>query len=156
MAGDKDVTKELGPDRILSDAGSIPVPEGAQRTQQTASSSLKIIMAILNNKGEFAHPPGPNGLVGSYPSFVGGSGAKLALPTELTLQDAISINEQAQKFDGIEEIRDGGTVILTEKTHDIMKEMLGYECKVLKVAEAEERAKELGTLYAALRNKCKK
>jgi len=65
----------------------------------------------------------------------------------LSLEEAIKINEEAQKFDGIQEIKEDGTVVFTEKAVRTMREMLSYECKELKLEESEERAIELRTLY---------
>ena len=57
------------------------------------------------------------------------------------------INQQAQKFDGIEEIKEDGTIVFTQKSVDIMKKMLNYECKTLSLNECESRAHELLKLY---------
>ena len=71
------------------------------------------------------------------------------MPEGITLEDTISINRQAQKYDGIEEIKEDGTVVFTKKSAEIMKEMLGYDCPILKLDESENRAKELIQLYKA-------
>jgi len=64
-----------------------------------------------------------------------------------SLEEAVKINEEAQKFDGIEEIKDDGTVVFTEKSVSIMREMLNYDCEELKLEESEDRAMELRALY---------
>ncbi len=77
-------------------------------------------------------------------------GAEVVLLEELSLEEAIKINEEAQKFDGIKEIRNDGTVVFTEKSVGIMREMLNYECEELRLEESEERAMELKALYKRL------
>ena len=69
------------------------------------------------------------------------------MPPGITLEEAITINEQSQVYDGIEKIEDDGTLVLTDKAVNGMKEILGYGHKRIRVEENEERAKELRTLY---------
>lgn len=76
-------------------------------------------------------------------------GAEVVVPEGLTLQEAIRINQEAQKYDGIERIEDDGTVVLTEKSHRIMREILQYDRQRFGIEESEARAKELRELYSA-------
>ncbi|UCE15679.1 MAG: hypothetical protein JSV12_07370 [Candidatus Bathyarchaeota archaeon] len=145
LVGDKNVTEKLDPEKIFSEP--LPTPLGNQSDQQVASSAVKNILAILNDTGELTHAPGPNGLPGGYPVRLSAKGAEVVLPEELSLEEAIKINEEAQKFDGIQEIKNDGTVVFTEKSVRIMREMLNYECEELRLGESEERAVELRTLY---------
>jgi len=145
LVGDKTVTDELDAEKIFSKP--LPTPPGNQSDQQVASSAVKNILAILHDTGELTHAPGPNGLPGGYPVRLSAKGAEVVLPEELSLAEAIKINEEAQQFDGIQEIRDDGTVVFTEKAVRTMRKMLNYECKALKLEESEERAIELRTLY---------
>jgi len=145
LVGNKNMTHELDPEKILSEP--LPTPPGNQSDQQVASSAVKNILAILNDTGELTHAPGPNGLPGGYPVRLSAKGAEVVLPEELSLEEAIRINEEAQKFDGIEEIKNDGTVVFTEKAVKIMREMLNYECEELRLEESEERAMELRALY---------
>ncbi len=78
---------------------------------------------------------------------VGGEGAEVLLPEELTLEEAVKLNEEGGKFDGIEGIAEDGTVFFTKKSSEIMKELLGYDCAEMKLEECDERAKELRSLY---------
>jgi hypothetical protein len=145
LVDDKNVTDELDPEKIFSEP--LPTPPGNQSDQQVGSSAVKNIIAILNDTGELTHAPGPNGLPGGYPVRLSAKGAEVVLPEELSLEEAIKINEEAQKFDGIEEIKDDGTVVFTEKSVSIMREMLNYDCEELRIEESEERAMELRVLY---------
>jgi len=145
LVGDRNVTKKLDPEKIFSEP--IPTPPGNQSDQQVASSAVKNILAILNDTGELTHAPGPNGLPGGYPVRLSAKGAEVVLPEELSLEEAVKINEEAQKFDGIQEIKNDGTVVFTEKSVKIMRKMLNYDCEELRLKESEERATELKALY---------
>lgn len=114
-----------------------------------ASSAVKNIMAIIRDTNEFTHAPAPNGLIGGYPIRLSAKGAKVVLPKELTLEQAIKINEEAEKFDGIEKIKDDGTIVYTDKSYSIMKE-LGYNHKELPFDEVESRSEELEKLRIRL------
>jgi len=65
----------------------------------------------------------------------------------LTLEEAIRINSESQKWDGVEEIKVDGTVVYTHQAYETMKEILGYECKEIRLQDTEERSKELFHLY---------
>jgi hypothetical protein len=145
LVDNKNATDKLDPEKIFSEP--LPTPPGNQSDQQVASSAVKNILAILNDTGELTHAPGPNGLPGGYPVRLSAKGAEVVLPEELNLEEAVRINEEAQKFDGIQEIKSDGTVVFTEKAVRIMREMLSYECEELKIEESEERAMELTALY---------
>jgi len=151
LVDDKNVTDKLDPEKIFSEP--LPTPPGNQSDQQVASSAVKNILAILNDTGELTHAPGPNGLPGGYPVRLSAKGAEVVLPEELNLEEAVRINEEAQKFDGIQEIKNDGTVVFTEKAVRIMREMLNYECEALKIEESEERAMELTALYKSFAEK---
>jgi len=146
LVKDKDVTKSFNLDKLLVDAVKL-YPPGMEFTTVSASSGIKNVMAILKDKGILTHVPGPNGLPGGYPVYLDGSGAKVTLPDDLALADAVKINEEAQKYDAIEKIEEDGTVVFADYAVQIMKEMLGYECKKMKPEESEQRANELRELY---------
>ncbi len=114
-----------------------------------ASSAVQKIMAIYGNTNELCHVAGPAGMVGGYPTLINSEGAKVVLPEGISMKDAEGINENSQRLEGIEAIQNDGTVVFTEKSSRIMKDLLGYDCKVMKIDESQERAKELGKLYNA-------
>ena len=145
LVGDRDVTKGVGAEKML--LAPIPTPPLTGSDSQVASSAVKNILAIVNDTGELTHAPGPQGLPGGYPVRLDAQGAHVVVPEGLTLEEAIQINEEAQKYDGIERIEDDGSVVLTEKAHKIMQEMLHYERKRFAISESETVAKELGALY---------
>jgi len=114
-----------------------------------ASSAVQKIMAIFANTNELCHVAGPAGKVGGYPTLINAEGARVVLPEGISMRDAEEINEKSQILEGIEAIRHDGAVVFTEKSSRLMKELLGYDCKVMKIDESQERAKELGKLYNA-------
>jgi len=118
----------------------------------TASSAVKNIMAIIMDKDEYTHVPAPNGLVGGYPVRLNAKGAQLCLPEDWDLEQAIEINEAAERFDGVEEIRDDGTIVYTDETYTIMKD-IGYDCKELALDELESRGRQLDALIEGLQDK---
>lgn len=114
----------------------------------TAGSATSVFEAITDNTGRIVHAPGPNGLVGAYPIRIEPEGTvEIVLPKNLTLEDAIRINEAGQKFDGIERIGEDGTVYFREEQMAILKEQIGYECKSMRLSETEDWAKELAAKY---------
>jgi len=120
---------------------------------RTASSFLKHVLAIYNETGE-VHTcvTGVEGLPGGYPARLSRDGAEIVLPG-ISRKEAIRINEEGAKIDGIERIKDDGTVVFCDKNVEYMREVVGYECKELKPSESEERARELNTLLKKLYDK---
>lgn len=117
-------------------------PGGAQANPVVACS-CKIITGILFNTRELGHAPGPNGLSGGYSIKISAQGVEVFIPEGLTLEEAIRINNDGQKFDGVESIQNDGTVVITEKTAAIFKKLLDFDCRTYKVNETEARSKEL-------------
>ena len=72
------------------------------------------------------------------------------MPSGLTMEDALAINEGGQRADGVERILDDGTVIFTDRAVDTLKDVLGYELAPLKFDECDERAAELIAVFRAL------
>jgi hypothetical protein len=157
---DKDVTDLYPPDKIRkivqpfakADMGalvSIPPQE------DIAASFTRNLLAVYGNTYESCYAHGPAGLPGGYPVRLSyEKGAEILLPEEITLEEAIKVNEESGRIgDGIEKIKDDGTVVFTDKTVKIYREVLGYECEELKIEDSEERAKELKTLFRKLGEK---
>lgn len=146
LVEDKNVTSKLDIKDLLFHVGKLPLPGGAEIHTQVASSAVKNILAILHNTGQLTHAPGPKGLPGGYPVRLNSSGVEVIVPDMLSIDDAVRMNEEAQKFDGIESIEEDGTVTFTDKSTKIMKESLDYDCEQMEVTESEDRAKELYAL----------
>ncbi|NEC09501.1 hypothetical protein G3I26_30135 [Streptomyces sp. SID7909] len=115
----------------------------------TASSAVRVLTGLATDSGVLAHAPAPGGLPGGYPVRVGAAGGTVDLDGSLTLPEAIRINEECQRADGIEGIDADGTVTFTEREMAIMKRLIGYECRTMKLGDTAEWAKELGHKYRA-------
>ncbi len=72
---------------------------------------------------------------------------KERLSREISRKEAIRINWQSQWLEGIEEIKNNGTAVFTDESCQIMKELLGDECKTMNVDGYEEKALELSHYY---------
>ena len=152
MLRDKDITKKFDTDRLMFDGVRL-YPPGIDFTTVSASSTIKNLMALLFDTGIVTHSPGPKGLPGGYPVRLSAKGAEVVLPEELSLEEAIRINEKAQWYDGIAKIEDDGTVVFSDYAPPIMKEMLGFDCKQFKPSEIDARAREMVALYRQLEEK---
>jgi len=122
LAGGVDVTAEFPPTKLCREIRRLydkypvgregPLGESARYHQQwIASAFVQNILAIYFDTGEICHAPGPNGLPGGYPVRLSARGCEIYLPQEIDLHEAIEINEQAQRFDGIERIESDGTIV---------------------------------------------
>jgi len=152
MLRDKNITKQFDTDRLMYDAVRL-YPPGIEFTTVSASSAIRNLMALIFDTGIVTHSPGPNGLPGGYPIRLSAKGAEVVLPEELSLEEAIKINEKAQWYDGVAMIEDDGTVVFSDYVPPIMKEMLGFDCKQFKPSEVDARAREMVTLYRKLVDK---
>ncbi len=119
----------------------------------TAASAAVVFEGIANDTGKITHAPGPNGLPGGYPVKLHEKSVEVVLPDDLTIEDAIRLNEDCMKFDGIERINESGAVYFSDREMSILKEMFGYECKYMPISEVEDRAMELRAKYVAFASK---
>lgn len=120
---------------------------------RTASSFLKHVLALYHETN-MVHSAvaGVEGLPGAYPAKLGAEGAQVVLPG-ISREEAVRINEEGGRIDGIETIRDDGTVVFCEENVEHMREVVGYECTELKPRDSEERARELNKLLNKLYSK---
>ena len=120
---------------------------------RTAASFLSNVLSIYYNSGhQHVCVPGPNGLPGSYPCRLDENGAEVSIP-DLSLEEAVKINEAGARLDGIEKVKKDGTVVYLDKNVEYMRDVVGYECKELKPSESQERAEELNNLLRRLYDK---
>jgi len=116
---------------------------GPPPQQATASCFLRNVLAIYFDKRELLHASGPHGLQGGYPVRLSYDNVDVVLPEELTLKEATQINADGAKFDGIEEIKSDGTLVLTDRAAQIMRETLGYDRQEYPLEETTTIAREL-------------
>lgn len=112
-----------------------------------AASAAKNVAALCSTVPRRTTVTAPNGLPGGYPARVSREGVQLDLPNDISVDEAIRINEAGNRFDGIEEIRADGTVVYTAKTREIMREF-GYACDPVGLDELESRANDLKAFFA--------
>ena len=159
IVGDRIITDEWKPIEILFAA----VEESKSRGRKgpiadqhyTASIAVGDMMAILNDTGEIRHCPGPAGLQGGYPVRLDANGAEVVLPEEITLEEAVRMNAEAQRREGIEKVTRDGTVVFTDEAVRIMDEEMDWDLKSFNVRECEKVAEYLGHAYGALVEKYK-
>jgi hypothetical protein len=149
MVGDQDVTGHFDTDQLVHEVlqGCL---SGEHLNPAVAASGVKNALALLRDTGLLTHSPGPQGLPGGYPVRLSAAGAEVFLPVGVTLEEAVAINETAQRGDGIERVEEDGTVIYTDKAVQILKEVLGYDLASLKFDECDERAQELVARFRTL------
>ncbi len=152
LADGTDVTDKFDLAQIMIDAVR-SYPSGTGFTSVSASSTLKIALALALNRAIDTHAPGPNGLMGGYPVHIDGSGVRLRLPDGITEEKAIDLNERAGQHDGIERIDPNGTVHFRDDTVQIMQEVLGFNCQEFSFHEVDHLAQEQITKYKALEKK---
>ncbi|GFH38974.1 hypothetical protein [Streptomyces pacificus] len=121
---------------------------GRQGQLMTAASALGVLEPLLTGSEATVHVPGWHGLPGGYPVRISQEGTTLDLPPQLGERDAVEINRDGQRHDGIARIAEDGLVEFTDESVEIMREELGYTCKQLALADVEEAADELAARYA--------
>ncbi len=147
---DKDVTSQFSIEEIRKTVPPLYRPAKALMEAppqyDIAQSFVKNALGVYFNTGELSHSPGPAGLPGGYPVRLTAE-PQVVLPEELTLDEAVRINEHGGRWDGIEKIEDDGTLLVTDEAYNVLKETLNYDCKKFKPEETEKRAKELIACY---------
>jgi hypothetical protein len=120
-----------------------PLPDGPGWGGFTAAAAARLVDALFSDRTWQMHAPGPAGLPGGYPVTVGTGKIEVSSIRDLSLDEAISINEKSHQFDGIARIEENGAVVLTEEAATVMRDTLGYEGKTVQPAEADQHADEL-------------
>jgi hypothetical protein len=146
MVNDKDVTNQFDTDELMWESIKL-YPPGTEFTTVSASSTIKNMYALLGTTPLFTHSPSPNGLPGGYPILLSSQGAELALPEGITMEEAIKINEDSARLDGIERIESDGTVVFADYSHEILSEMIGFNQKSFRPEESYEVALEMISKY---------
>ena len=140
-----DATAELGsPEAFVR---SLPRhgmrPAGRHGQYVVAASSCKNILALAFDTQELTNAPGPAGLEGGYPVRLGRDGATVVPPKGMTVEQARAINVAAQPYDGVQEIREDGSVVMTPEAFATFQELFGIDSDVVRVETAYEQAMDL-------------
>ena len=146
--GGDDVTDRLGAGAMLATAGRL-LPRGRLIAERTAASAAKNARLLLRADATDDHAAAPCGLAGGYDVRFGQGTATVRLPAGLDADAARRIVERAQLGDGIAAIGPGGAVTFTERAAVAMRDILGYDCPVLRPDEAPARVEELRARLAS-------
>jgi hypothetical protein len=120
-----------------------PFPYDLHFNRVTASAGLVALRALTSPTDIDIHLPGIKGLVGGYPVTVNRSKIEIALPKEWSLKQAVDVNTQSLKWDGIELIENDGTVVFTEETQRAFYKLLGKSFERLNMSNVDAQANEI-------------
>lgn len=158
MVGDKDITSKFDTDSLVSDY-LLPGMTGNTASwivrPTVASCAVRTMLAVLNDTNELTHAPGPNGMIGGYPIRVGAKGVEVVLPEGITMEEAMQINVRGMNGEGVEEIKNDGSLVLTDDAHKLGKELLGVSWKDIKIGDIEDYVKEGLDAFKKLTDKYK-
>lgn len=139
---------ELDHEQVFANvAGRFRRVKGLAGQSVTASSATAMLRALADRVDRVVHAPGPLGMVGGYPVRVTPVGLSIDLPSDLTLDQAVEINRQCQKYDGIESVDPDGTVRFTDEAAGVMREEMNYDCEAMPLADCEAWADELAAKF---------
>jgi hypothetical protein len=145
----RDVSSEIDVADVLATAGR-RLPKGRAIGERTAASAAKNARLLLGPGSIDDHASSALGLAGGCDvRFVDGV-VELRLPDRVDVSAAERILARAQLGDGIAEIGADGAVVFTDPSAAAMRDILGYDCPVLRPQDARERATELRDRLAAL------
>lgn len=114
----------------------------------TAAAAAVVLCGLLDETDVRTHAPGPLGLPGGYPVHISGGQVHLDLPAGVDLSEAVRINTDGGRYDGIESIDGVGTVRFRADNLEPLKRLLGYECEELRLIDSRSRAEELADRFA--------
>jgi len=154
FVGEQDVTEKYDTFELLKNtaAGRMRLG-GFECDGQVASSQCKHGLALLNDSKILSLAPAPGGLTGGYPVRIGADGAKVVLPDGITMDEALKINLQGQKRDGIEEIKDDGTIVFPDAVHQAAKKIYNFDCKSFNIKDVDAVATEQFAKFKELLSK---
>lgn len=137
----QEVTDDVDGDELLLEPA--PLPGGPAWAFLTAGSVVRLVEAFLTSDETRLHAPAPGGLPGGYPVVIGKGSVRTRSLADLSLGEAIRINQRSHPFDGIHAIEADGTTVFEPETARVMREELGYECETLCPHDSAGRASEL-------------
>jgi len=151
----KDITKELKLDEIISEAVDTSGVEtlntlNTTNAPMTAASAVRNVLALLSNKKVTCHASGVGGLPGGFPVCLSSLGAEVCPPDGLNQEDIVRINTEGMKIEGVEKIKNDGTVIFTKQERRWIKEGLGLNWEKMPLSRVKEMAYELYSAYREL------
>src|SRR3989304_581172 len=122
----RDVTGALDVPKLLLEATEA-FPRGLEDPWLIAASASHKVLAAFGAAPNAGHATAVNGNPGGYPvSFTNGI-AELDLPPGVSVEDAVKVNLEGQRRDGIAEIRSVGEAVLAAHATAVMRDVLGWE-----------------------------
>lgn len=144
LRNDTDVTDTLDIAKLLTLVSTnFARPSDSSSVALTAAATVRVISAILNDEGAVAHAPGPFSLVGGYPVRVWRDHVEVIYPDGLTPRNAHQINSESARFNGVQEIRSDGTVVLTEPASLLLTQLLGFPIAEFHYTDAMTLSEEM-------------
>jgi hypothetical protein len=115
-----------------------PLPTGTASHDLTAAHTATVVHALLSDEPVRAHAPAPGGRPGGYPVRISRAGVEVDWPDEA---EAVAVNEQAQRWDGLERVEPDGTLVFTQDLFGVgTSRVAPHELDA--VADALERARD--------------
>lgn len=132
-------------ERLACKAYDIPITKDLNAL--AASHAFEVLLGYVDNSSEtMTSAPGVLGLPGGWPIRITNSKASLDMPSGVSLEEMTCYQNDAGKFEGIEEIAIDGTVFFTEKLQRTLPSYFKVLGKPLKPVQALERAEQLKKL----------
>lgn len=136
------ITADFGRLALLTEAGRL-LPRGRVMAVRTGASAVKNIMRLVWQDLTRTHVCSPGGLGGGCDARLRPDGAEMLRPEGLSATAAQQIETRGLMGDGIQSIEPSGEVRFTPQAIAAFKQVLGYDCPILKPEHAAERATEL-------------
>ena len=131
----RDVTDELWADPTFLTTVRQRYPY--QRPRFAATSVVKNTVRMLRNDKVMSHVSSPDARGGGMDARYADGKWHPILPPGVSEADCEAILAAARRADGIDSIAADGTVTFTDRGHGAMKELLGYDCKVLEPGDVK-------------------
>ena len=129
---------------------SLALPSGRATHYLTAGSAVRLILGLLGRDRVRLHVPGPQGLPGGYPAWVGAGRVQVDTNAGLSREGMIEINQRSHRFDGIERIEEDGAAIFRPEAAERLEKLMGYRCDRLAPRDAAGRAREMMAKFREL------
>lgn len=135
----KDIYSKENDEEIFSHC-NISMLSDHTRNLMVASDVAKIIRVLVTKKLTKMHLPGFFGYIGGYPVYFNGLTSKFDLPLGIELSNAMKINADNLRFDGIDSINDG-IITFTDDVIDKMDKVFDIQYpKSINIDECETLA----------------
>jgi hypothetical protein len=94
-------------------------------------------------------------MIGGYPIRIGAKGVEVVIPEGITMEEATRINVKGMNREGVEEIKNDGSLVLTDDAFKVGKELLGVSWKEIIIADIADYVKEGLEAFKKLSDKYK-